>query len=128
MERREFIVTITTAVGLMPLVITQIGCSDSTVTSTTSEGYVFTSSVNSSHSHTVEIKFADLNQPPEGGRSLTTSSRGHVHSVTLSQDDFTALEAGETLVRNTSSSSGHLHTFTFTIAGAETTSGDDPNY
>ncbi len=129
MQRKEFIVTIMTAAGLMPLVITQIGCSTSTEPrpTTTSNGYLFTSSVNSGHSHTVEIKITDLSQPPEGGRTLSTSSTGHTHSVTLSQSDFVALEASETLVRSTTSNSGHLHTFTFTIADAEQSSGDS-NY
>ena len=128
MERKEFIITIMTATGLMPLIITQIGCSTSTEPTTSADGYVFTSSVNSGHSHTVEITFTDLEQPPEGGRSLSTSSTGHLHSVTLSQSDFVALDAGETVVRNTTTNSGHLHTFTFTVADAQQTSGDSTDY
>ena len=116
MERKKFITTIMTAAGLMPLVITQISCTTSTEPSkTTSDGHLFTSSVDGGHSHTVEIKFADLEQPPDGGRTLTTSSTGHSHSVTLSSSDFVALEAGETVVRSTSTDGGHLHTFSFVI-------------
>ena len=127
MERKTFITTIMTAAGLMPLVITQIGCSTSTEPTTTAEGLLFTSSVNNGHSHTVEIKFADVDDPPEGGRTLSTSSTGHLHSVTLSQSDFVALEAGQTVVRNTSTNSGHLHTFSFEIGSNAQVTTDDGN-
>ena len=133
MERKKFITTIMTAVGLMPLVITQIGCTTATdpaatPTLTTSDGYLFTSSVDSNHSHTVEVAFADLIQPPDGGRSLTTSSTEHTHSVTLSTSDFAALEAGQTVIRGTSNNSGHLHTFTFVIPETDSSNSDGTNY
>ena len=134
MERKQFITTIMTAAGLMPLVITQIGCTSATeppatTTVTTSDSYLFTSSVDSNHAHTVEITFFDLSQPPEGGRSLTTSSTGHTHSVTLSTSDFAALEAGQTVIRNTSNNSGHLHTFTFVIPPeTDSSTNDDTGY
>ncbi|MCH7575840.1 MAG: hypothetical protein IIA59_12055 [Candidatus Marinimicrobia bacterium] len=133
MERKKFITTIMTAAGLMPLVITQIGCTSATdptpaAALTTSDSYLFTSSIDSNHSHTVEITFADLSQPPEGGRSLTTSSTGHTHSVTLSTSDFAALEAGQTVIRNTSNNSGHRHTFSFVIPETDSSNSDSPNY
>ncbi len=128
MERKEFIITVVTAAGLMPLAVAQIGCATATGPSAEADAYLYTSSIDGGHSHTVEVKFADLDTPPEGGRTLATSSSGHGHSVTLSFANFLALEAGETVIRETTSSGGHLHTFSFSVAAGDQNRGDGSDY
>ena len=74
----------------------------------------FTSSVVGSHTHQFDIEMAVLNQPPAGGLSGdTSSSDGHVHTVSLSAGELGQIAGGATVAKDTSLANGHLHTFQF---------------
>ncbi len=76
-----------------------------------------TSSTDAGHFHTLDVPMADVEAFVPVSRTYETSqdaSRTHVHTVTLSADDFAALKRGET--RTVTSSEGalpvpHQHTF-----------------
>ena len=131
MERKQFLIYATTATGMLPLLLTEIACdyyNDSgnggTGTSNVAS-FSVTSTISGGHTHSVKILFADVNAPPAGGKSLTTSTTTHFHTLTLSQADFQALSNGQTLTRDTSTDSSHKHTFSITVPAGNTGSQDD---
>jgi hypothetical protein len=77
-----------------------------------------TSSVSIAHSHQVTISGADIDNPPAGGRTITTTSYGdyyinsHSHTITLTQQDFQTIKNGGTVTVTTSVALDHTHTFT----------------
>ena len=102
MKRRQFIAYMTTASGLLPIVLTQIACETSTGPSSgSSDSYNFTSSTDAGHSHTVKIKTIDVSQPPISSRSHTTSGSSHTHTLVLSPTDFNQLANGQEIVKAT---------------------------
>ncbi len=132
MKRREFIMK---SVGLLalPLIIQQIGCdqvtnSDTsgngtdedgltgTSNNTDNDGFTVTSSVNSGHSHTVEILYDDIEIPPTPNKTLTSSSTGHTHQITITTIDYQALAGGGTIVKTSTRNSGHSHTFSIKVS------------
>lgn len=142
MHRKQFLIYATTATGLLPLLLTEVAC-DTYGDSGAGDGgetgddlsFTLGSSINSGHTHTVSILFADVNDPPAGGKTLSTSRtsgyNGHAHHLTLTQSDLQALKDGQTLTRTTSSDAPHTHTFTISVP--ETASGngngnDNPYY
>jgi len=120
MKRREFIMK---SVGLLalPLIIQQIGCdqvtnSDTSGNGTGDDGFTVTSSVNSGHSHTVEILYDDIEIPPTPNKTLTSSSTGHTHQITISTIDYQTLAGGETILKTSTRNGGHSHTFSITVS------------
>ncbi len=112
MERRTFFVK-AGALFSMPLIITEIGCSDSNDDSDT---FLATSSNGTGHTHTVTISLTNVNDPPSNDITLNTSSAGHVHQIVLTQTDYEDLAAGNTIQKNTiSDSTGHSHTFSIKV-------------
>ena len=131
MKRRQFLITLTTSLGALPLLITQIACErpngdpysseDDTGDDTTGRTGSFTveSSPGGAHRHTVTIEYRDVDDSPSGGRTLSTSSSGgaygHFHGLTLTRSDFQALKDGQVLTKTTSTDSGHSHAFTIEV-------------
>ena len=131
MKRREFIMK---SVGLLalPLIIQQIGCDQVTNSDTlgngndeddltgtpnnSDDGFTVTSSVNSSHSHTVKILYDDIDIPPTPNKTLTSSSTGHTHQITISTIDYQTLAGGETIVKTSPRNGGHNHTFSIKVS------------
>jgi hypothetical protein len=71
-----------------------------------------TSSVNAGHTHQVTISAADIANPPAAGKTMdTTYSSGHTHSVTLTAQDYESIQSGNEATVESSSVSGHTHTF-----------------
>ncbi len=71
------------------------------------------SSVTGDHSHQVTISGSDIDNPPAGGRTITTTYVNyHSHTITLTQQDFQTIKDGGTVNVTTSEASGHTHTFT----------------
>ncbi len=76
----------------------------------------FTSSVDASHSHRVTLSASELASPPVGGIARqTTRTFGHFHRVSLTEVELRAIHSGRTVVKETTSSDGHSHRFTFRI-------------
>jgi hypothetical protein len=123
MKRREFLIKSTGLLGL-PLLIQEIAC-DSGMdpygsSDTDSDGSTFTvrSSVDSGHSHTVKIQYANVNEPPMADVTITTSNDGgHTHQITLTTADYQALQEGETVVKTATTVGGHNHTFSIKVPG-----------
>ena len=129
MDRRDFIVK-SAALLALPLIIQQIGCSTNPTSSdngtdddgftgtpdnTEEESFTVTSSVNSGHSHTVEILYDDIEIPPTSNKTLTSSSTGHTHQITISTIDYQTLAGGETIVKTSTRYGGHSHTFSIKV-------------
>jgi len=120
MKRRQFLITITTSLGALPLLITEIACErpdDTTGTSTSS--FTVESSTDGGHQHTVTIEYRDVENSPSGGKTISTSSTdgmyGHSHNLILTQSDFQALKDGQVITKTTSTDSSHSHTFTIEV-------------
>lgn len=125
MKRRTFIVK-AGALFSLPLIITEIGCSDDEPDSSTgpaenrAESFSTTSTVNDSHSHTITIQFVNVDSPPLDGNTVTSSENSnHTHTIVLTQKQFQQLADGETLTVVSSSSSGdyspHSHSFSIKV-------------
>lgn len=125
MKRRTFIVK-AGAFFSLPLIITEIGCSDDESNTGTdpavsnAETFSTTSTVTDSHSHTIIIQFVNIDDPPAGGNTITSSEIGsHTHRITLDQDQFQRLAAGDTIVVISSNAGGsyssHNHSFSIKV-------------
>jgi len=110
----------------MPLIITEIGCSDddpdisTAPTENTAETFSSTSTINDNHSHTITIQLANVDNPPVDGNTITSSENSsHDHTITLTQKQFQQLAEGETLIVFSSNSSGsylsHTHSFSIKV-------------
>lgn len=129
MERNQFLIYITTATGLMPLLLAEISCSDNgdngndTGSSVKDESFTVVSSTTNEHTHTVAILFTDVNAPPSTGKTLTTSGTSHTHNLILSQSDFQSLRNDQQISRDTSTDASHKHRFTIKVPGNSTNGG-----
>ena len=108
MKRRTFLVK-AGAVFSLPLIITEIGCSDNNnepaiITETggnKADSFTVVSSSIDNHTHTVSIFYDDIDNPPSSNQTLnSSSSSGHAHKITLSENDFQRLAAGETITKS----------------------------
>jgi len=68
-------------------------------------------SLSNGHSHSAVITGAQLTAG--GALSLGITGSGHVHTVELTADDMTAIAAGQTVAKGSSSTQAHTHTVTF---------------
>ncbi len=125
MKRRTFIVK-AGALFSLPLIITEIACSDDESntgtgpTGNNAEAFSTKSTITDSHSHTILIQFVNIDDPPAGGNTITSSEiSSHTHRITLDQDQFQQLAAGDTIVVISSnaggSSSSHNHSFSIKV-------------
>ena len=125
MKRRTFIVK-AGALFSMPLIITEIGCSDDEPVSSTepngneAKSFSTTSSINDDHSHTIIILLIDVNNPPPDGNTISSSeNESHSHTIMLTQKQFQQLADGETINVISSTSSGnyssHSHSFSLHV-------------
>ena len=121
MKRRTFIVK-AGALFSLPLVITEIGCSDDESNTGTdpagsdAEAFSTTSTTTDNHKHTIIIQFVNVDDPPAGGKSITSSENAsHAHIIALDQNQFQQLAAGDTIVVISSNAGGfystHSHSF-----------------
>jgi hypothetical protein len=138
-NRRQFLVTAMQAAAgagvtlLLTPLIAGCGSSDngSTPTPTTTtnptvpgcDGAGATSTSVLGHTHTVCVPLSDLNSPPAGGRTYATSGAstdGHVHQITLSQAQLTAIAGGQSVGITTTIVESHTHDFALQEAAATT--------
>lgn len=120
MTRKEFLGTLASGVVSGFLIMLGTGCSSDSPTSpdTPSDGAggndqeSFTSTVAQGHSHTVTINRSEVENPPSEGITKTTSSGGgHTHSFSMTQQQLTDVNNGQTVTVTDSSVSGHTHDY-----------------
>jgi len=63
------------------------------------------------HTHTVCVPAADLNNPPAGGATYTSSGPDPTHTVTLTQAQLQSIQAGQTVMITSSVANNHTHDF-----------------
>jgi hypothetical protein len=130
MQRRGFLVQAARAGSvllILPAGWSVSGCSNSangefvtTPPAPAGSSLRFTSEVVASHTHDFSIAMADLMSPPADGLSgVTTTTLGHYHTVVLSPDDLTQIQAGGTVNRVTTVMDGHAHNFKLNLATGE---------
>lgn len=71
-----------------------------------------TGTVSANHGHEAVITSAEL----AAGNAITldiTGTADHPHTVTLTMDEVAMIDAGDTVVKTSSTDGGHLHTVTF---------------
>ena len=131
LTRRELLTRGTTLLLLVPIVSS---CSSSSMSSQapappdsetggTCTGIESTSTIAQSHDHMVCVPTTDLTNPPASGATYTTTNVSeHMHTMTLSQAQLSAIEAGTTVTLTTSSVvdpiDGVLHSHSFSIMKA----------
>ena len=97
---------------------TVYGAEKSFATSGATGDITVTSSVTLGHTHQVTISGADIDNPPVGGRTITTTTytdayyNSHSHTITLTQQDFQTIKDGGTVTVTTNVVNDHTHTFT----------------
>jgi hypothetical protein len=122
LTRRQLLTRGTTLLVLVPVLVPVVapilGCSSSSSDGPSCAGVDTTSSVDSSHTHTVCVLTTDLTAPSAMGAVYTTSTESmHTHKVTLTQANLTAINAGQTATVTSSvdndpiDNSAHSHTF-----------------
>lgn len=126
MKRRTFFVK-AGALFSMPLLITEIGCTDDNEVNivtvpadNNAESFTRESSIKDGHNHTITILFVNVNNPPAEGNTITSSENSnHTHTIMLTQNDFQDLADGATITVLSSLSSGnyssHSHSFSIHV-------------
>ena len=118
MERRTFIVKAGVLFSL-PLVITEIGCDangDSDDVTAPPNSITASSSSSSGHIHSVSVLLSDIDNPPTMELTITTSrSLSHTHRITLTESDFVRLANMETIMKTTTTDDSHSHTFSIKV-------------
>jgi uncharacterized lipoprotein YajG len=95
------------------LIVAGSACKSSTTAVNPPEEKSFISSSSQSHTHSVQVTRLAIESTPADGYSHATSLvNSHVHTFTLSQSQLQSLKGGATLNIDTSTDSGHFHTFT----------------
>jgi len=142
MDRREFLRDATKMLLVLPFgtFLLECGSSDNGTTSPTTTtnptmpgvdttppdappvvqgaNILYTSSQTNAHSHSFSVPSANLTSPPPAGVSgATTAAQLHSHEVVITQADFQAAMAGQTVKVETSNVAGHTHTFTIVRVG-----------
>lgn len=78
----------------------------------TCEGIFSTSTVDDGHSHTVCVLTTDLTNPPAAGVTYTSSSVGHTHHITLTMAQLASINGGDSVTVTSTSDAGHTHNWT----------------
>ena len=105
------------------------GCSDNGGTGGTnacatgadggSGGYTCGNTMTGDHMHPLTICGADVQAAPEQKTyTLADGGTGHIHMVTLSVYDYLYLQAGTTIMRDSTTTNAHLHTCSITCTPA----------
>jgi hypothetical protein len=121
MLRREFLTAAGRVVLVLPAAAFLASCGGSSSGMNDSgggSGLTVTSSSALGHSHNLFVPADDVDNPPDSGVTLSTSSSSaygigsHSHMVALSNDQLTTIMNGGTVSVDTSTFSDHHHSFT----------------
>jgi hypothetical protein len=112
-SRRELLQT--TVALLLPSACTGTSYDSSSVTTSSAAacpGVAAESSQVEGHTHGLCVPTIDLDSPPEGGATYTTTeSESHTHLVKLDPNALNAINGGQSVTAVTSITNGHEHTF-----------------
>jgi hypothetical protein len=130
MNRREFLVRATIGGVTVPLLITEIGCSEDDGNGGPGpDSETFVSTNVQGHTHTITISDGDLTAG--GDHSYTSSSTGHTHQVNLDAQQIDNLSVGCIVTQVSSNTDNHTHTwqilFADLVTDVLTTSQPDAN-
>jgi hypothetical protein len=115
MNRRQFLVRATIGGATVPLLITEIGCSDDDNGNGGGGGSeTFTSNNVQGHTHTITIPDSDFTAG--GDHTYTSSNVGHTHQVELPSLEIDNLTAGCVVVATSSTNDNHFHTWRLVVA------------
>jgi len=116
MNRREFLVRATIGGVTVPLLITEIGCSedDGGPGGPGPGSETFVSTLAQGHTHTITISDGDLTAG--GAHNYTSSSTGHTHQVNLSAQQIDNLSVGCKVTQVSSNTDNHTHTWEILFA------------
>lgn len=116
LHRRRFVA----ALLVLPAGTFLVSCSDdaggrgAAAPRVSGDRVIYTSTVDSGHSHTFSMPTSALDgTPAEGVSGETSSDSGHTHSVSVSTAELERIATGESIKKTTSADSGHSHLFTF---------------
>jgi hypothetical protein len=85
-------------------------------------GLRFISDTMGGHTHDFTIAMADFAEPPPSGISgETTVTLAHTHTVSLTADELSLIEAGQAVSKETAIVDGHQHNFKFSLSTAQST-------
>jgi hypothetical protein len=92
--------------------IDETGSPSPTPTSGNTETLSFTSSVDAGHDHMMTLEVSLLiDSPTDGVSKTTTLNSAHTHRVEISEEQLDQIQAGQTLSIETSLVNGHTHSF-----------------
>ncbi len=114
MTRKDFLKT--SSIGFLAglVYLSKVGCNGTPATPDIDER-AFTSSTDEGHSHTVNISKSEIENPPAGGISRSTSSSdGHTHTFSMTQAELQSVLSGNTVEVSDSVVSSHSHTYQIT--------------
>ena len=117
MNRREFLFATGCAAVALPLATALSGCGGGggtpATTATTAGDFTITSSTTgATHEHSITIKAADLTAGLQVVYTSTQNGSGpHSHTVTVTPEQFTDINAGKSDNISSSTDFGHHHDF-----------------
>jgi hypothetical protein len=114
MNRREFLIHATIGGVTVPLLVTEIGCSEDENGGPGGASETFVSSLFPGHTHTIVIPDGDLTAG--GAHTYTSSSTGHTHTVELSGQQINDLTVGCVVTQVSSNNDNHTHTWRIVFA------------
>jgi ABC-type glycerol-3-phosphate transport system substrate-binding protein len=93
-------------------VLIMAGCGSSESTKPADETKTFTSTTVEGHAHTVTLKKSDIQGAPAEGISMNTSSAsGHTHTFRMTKAQTESISKSMPVTITTSTDSGHSHDF-----------------
>jgi hypothetical protein len=123
MDRKDFIKKMAGSVLFAIPVISVLGCSDSSSSSSPPNGNPendclkngTNSVINSNHGHTIVVSKADVDSGMSKEYDIAGSS-GHDHRVTISASSFDKLKSNQSIQVISSNNDGHMHSINISCA------------
>jgi hypothetical protein len=116
MDRRKFLIGLGIALVAGPAALSLNGCgksnNDNTPAAPANSFSVTSNPDNTGHSHNVAVLLADLTAPPSGGVTYTSDGATHVHQITLTQQQLTEINNGQSDTVRSTVVNNHSHEWT----------------
>ncbi len=116
MKRRTFLIRTGEGAIVAPLALFAVSCSSDSNNDPTGSGpsgFNVGSSNTAGHTHSVTVLFRDLDGPPAGGVTYTSTTSGtHNHRITLTQEELTTVANGGSVTVTSTNDGGHTHDWT----------------
>jgi hypothetical protein len=113
MRRSEFLKMFGTGALVTAAAGLAAACKSSTGPTNTVNQHVFASTTSDNHTHTVTIQKTEVDAPPANGINRQTSTgSGHTHTFIMTQAQLQDVLAGTPVVITSGDTSAHTHDFT----------------